>query len=56
MALPYTVNPIQQNNNKKDKIDKFISTKEDKDSSINFIEQVNDNSKEYDKIQILLKF
>ena len=33
--------------------DKYILSKEDKDSFIDFIEQVNDNSKEYDKIQTL---
>ena len=47
----------------KDKIDKlkisklnkdnYILSKEDKDSFIDFIEQVNDTSKEYDKIQTL---
>ena len=47
----------------KDKIDKlkvsklnkdnYILSKEDKDSFINFIDQVNDTSKEYDKIQTL---
>ena len=33
--------------------DKYILSKEDKYSFIDFIEQVNDNSKEYDKIQTL---
>ena len=33
--------------------DKYILSKEDKDSFIDFIEQVNENSKEYDKIQTL---
>lgn len=33
--------------------DKYILSKEDKDSFIDFIEQVNDTSKEYDKIQTL---
>ena len=33
--------------------DKYILSKEDKDSIIDFIEQVNDTSKEYDKIQTL---
>ena len=47
----------------KDKIDKlkvsklnkdnYILSKEDKDSFINFVDQVNDTSKEYDKIQTL---
>ena len=33
--------------------DNYILSKEDKDSFIDFIEQVNDTSKEYDKIQTL---
>ena len=33
--------------------DNYILSKEDKDSFINFIDQVNDTSKEYDKIQTL---